>query len=639
MSEERAIIRVQEPGFWERRGELVSATVEVSAAQLWDETPEFGAAQSDLALETEDGDRTAVQVWTLPSREGEGRRLQVLFPADVPVNGEQTYRLVRLERAQDCAVYEHPLPDWSSCASLEGTSWTSAHLPRLMRSRDIVAAVDSPEDHVAFPGICRAPNGALIVVYRAGLTHAAQDNPRDGRIMLVRSHDLGQTWSEPELVVDSPDYDDRNPAIACLSDGTLVLCWDKYLQAAHHGAFLITSEDLGRTWSDPVQLGQILNVHTRSRALELSEEEILVPLSCSDGGPEELAAYAIIVNRRTGEQLTSVLTPIGDRNIADEVAVARAADGRLVALIRSNSDPVLWQTNSFDEGRTWCRPFRTSIPSQFTPADLITLDDGRLLCAFSFRERRNERLLVSRDCGETWDIESSVDVLSGTRAIGGDRSYPATVQLDEETLGTVLYETRPHPHGGRIYFVRTLLADLDRKPFPCLYQSDPEAEGATFEAPLRCPELGLGVHVTYRFTGKFGAPPNAFEVALAAGPREVRLRYQMGTSPDRSRPTNVVRATATTSGDVQVLAEGEAQGDWFDDGNLHTICLELGEGTVRGLLDGHEQFSAPAERFRPDLLRLTTDRACVAVQSIRLLSPGRRVYPEPLDVTVLRAGD
>ena len=296
---------------------------------------------------------------------------------------------------------------------------------------------------------------------------------------------------------------------------------------------------------------------------------------------------------------------------------------------------MLWQSNSRDEGRTWEPPFRTTIPSQFTPADLIALDDGRLVCAFSFRERRNERLVVSRDCGETWDIEGSVDVFDSTPGIGGDRSYPAVVQLDEDTLGTVLYETRPHPQGGRIYFVRTPLADLDRKPFQCLYQSDPEAAGATFEAPLRCPELGLGVHVTYRFTGKFGPPRNALELALAAGSREFRLRYEMGALPERTQPYNVIRATETGVGERRVLTEGEAQGDWFDDGNLHTICLEVDQQAVRGLLDGHEQFATPATQFRPDLLRLTTDRACVAVQSIRLLTPGRRAYPDPLEVTVL----
>ena len=94
-----------------------------------------------------------------------------------------------------------------------------------------------------------------------------------------------------------------------------------------------------------------------------------------------------------------VATPRGQRNIADEVCVARAPGGDLVALIRSNVDPQLCQIASKDEGRTWAKARTSGSPSQFTPADLITLQNGWLLASFSFRERRNERLVVSRDGG------------------------------------------------------------------------------------------------------------------------------------------------------------------------------------------------------------------------------------------------
>ena len=49
------------------------------------------------------------------------------------------------------------------------------------------------------------------------------------------------------------------------------------------------------------------------------------------------------------------------------MTVTRAADGRLVALIRSNVDPQLFQIESTDNGTHVVEARMNGIPSQFTP--------------------------------------------------------------------------------------------------------------------------------------------------------------------------------------------------------------------------------------------------------------------------------
>ncbi|MGQ9729722.1 MAG: sialidase family protein [Candidatus Zipacnadales bacterium] len=495
--------------------------------------------------------------------------------------------------------------------SMAGGNWEIRQVSRPTPNTSVVAAVSSHQ-HVAFPGICQTLSGVLVVCYREGYSHAS-GNPDDGRIMLVRSQDSGATWSEPELVYDDPAYDDRNAAIACMNDGTLVLIWDKYLEGKHYWAWLSTSADEGRTWSDPVKMTRQQNVHTRSRALDLGTGKWLLPWADAEHGAET-ATWFTLFDRQTGDFEEIQATPAGRREMADEVAVTRAPDGKLVALIRSPSDPALWQITSSDEGRTWSEPWLSAIPSQFTPCDLITLRDGRLLCSFSFRERCNERLVVSRDGGATWDIEDSVDVFDGTQNVGGDRSYPASVQLEDGTIGTVLYETREPPEGGHIYFVRTPLAALAPPKRFALYQGDPAAERAIVVWPRSAEATAF----MYRFTGRFGAPPNRVGLLMRyAGPDDLTVfEFQMGAAPDRKAwPTNHVRLVEYRAGQEQVLAESPARGDWYNDGNEHTLSARREGHSWTFAIDNTDQLSAPNADWQP--IGIVATRAALAVYEVR----------------------
>ncbi len=490
--------------------------------------------------------------------------------------------------------------------------WSIREMARPERNRSAAAAVTS-DRHVAFPGICRTKSGALVVCYREGYSHAS-GNPDDGRIMLVRSEDLGATWGEPTVACDDPAMDDRNAAIACMDDGTLVLIWDKYLHGKHHWAWLSRSNDEGRTWSEPVRMTRQENVHTRSRGLDLGNGKWLLPWADA-AHDEQTATWFSLFDPATGEFEEVQATPTGRREMADEVAVTRAPNGDLVALIRSPSDPELYQVVSRDEGRTWSEPRLSGIPSQFTPCDLITLADGRLLCSFSFRERRDERLVVSRDNGATWDIEDGVDVFAGTANMGGDRSYPATVQLDEQAIGTVLYETKEPPQGGHIYFVRTPLFALDPEKRPALYQGDATADPAILLWP-EAPDTG-SVRIPYRFTGHFGAPPNRVGLLMRyASPEDyTAFEFQMGAPPDRKTwPINHVRLVERRGAAETVLTEGSAQGGWYDDGNVHELGARREGDRWTLTLDGLEQLSADGAGWRP--CGLVTTRATVAVYEV-----------------------
>ncbi len=99
------------------------------------------------------------------------------------------------------------------------------------RGEPIVVCKDAGAGgYQAFPDVVRLRGGDLLVVFYAGYDHVSlprPDLPRGARVCSVRSRDGGRTWGELQTVADTP-WDDRDPSVCQLSDGTLVCNWFTY---------------------------------------------------------------------------------------------------------------------------------------------------------------------------------------------------------------------------------------------------------------------------------------------------------------------------------------------------------------------------------------------------------------------------
>lgn len=83
---------------------------------------------------------------------------------------------------------------------------------------------------------------------------------------------------------------------------------------------------------------------------------------------------------------------------AKESGLVRLADGRLLAIFRTQSGKNLFQCWSDDDGRTWTKPVDSGVGS-VEPA-LVRMSNGILVCSYG---RPDYRLMLSIDgTGETW---------------------------------------------------------------------------------------------------------------------------------------------------------------------------------------------------------------------------------------------
>lgn len=280
----------------------------------------------------------------------------------------------------------------------------------------------------AFPDVCRLSDGRLMTVFYAGYGHVSLPNdqlPRGGRISYCTSDDEGHTWSAAKVLYDGPD-DDRDPSIVQLASGRLICNFFSLRQTDQAGkrwmglgAWMVTSDDLGQTWSTPQQIAR--DAYCSSPIRELSDGRLILGLYREGNGS---ANGAVVISDDEGRTWGDVIDiDNGGTPLAAETDVIELKDGTLYAAQRA----VMSFSVSKDRGNTWS----VSKPMGFAghcPYFLRTQDDIILLA----HRVPSTSLHYSLDECETWSDNVPVDTVGG--------AYPSMVNLKDGTVLIVYYE-------------------------------------------------------------------------------------------------------------------------------------------------------------------------------------------------------
>jgi sialidase-1 len=320
----------------------------------------------------------------------------------------------------------------------------------------IVKRVIEKDRYMGWPTITRTNDNELLVVFSGD--RDAHVCPW-GKTQMIRSRNNGKTWSEPEIINNTP-LDDRDAGILQTKKGTLLVSWftsvafmlpvykaafERYARYAEKitpdikekwlGNWVRRSQDNGKTWGQPVRTtvtaphgpiqlrdGRLLYVGMGNRN---GQGGVQVEESSDDG-----LSWKVIATIPKPDFPTSMSEP----------HMVELASGKLLAMVRNEpkdrTQCFLLQSESTDGGKTWSQMRSSGIWGY--PPFLKQLKNGWLVVVYGYRqEPLTERACISRDEGKTWDVENAVTLAS---AISHDLGYPSIVQLDDDSLLTTFYQ-------------------------------------------------------------------------------------------------------------------------------------------------------------------------------------------------------
>lgn len=292
------------------------------------------------------------------------------------------------------------------------------------------------------PAIITAPNGDLIAAIDERVPSCGDLKwSKDINIVIRRSTDNGDTWSEIETVVDYPlGQSASDPSMLVDNVTGAIFMFFNYMDLDHEKDVyylkVIKSTDNGRTWSLPRDISsQITKAEwhnhfkfiTSGRGIQTKDGKLLHTLVNLQKG---LHLFASDDHGETWYLIDTPITP------ADESKIIELTDGTWMINSRVQDKGFRYIHTSVDEGKTWLSTPDSTLIDPGCNASIIRYtsvdagdDKNRLLFANAKMkdDRMNMTIRVSYDEGKSWT--------EGKTIYEGSSAYSSMTILSNGDIG------------------------------------------------------------------------------------------------------------------------------------------------------------------------------------------------------------
>lgn len=270
-------------------------------------------------------------------------------------------------------------------------------------------------------------DGRVVAAWFAGTRESRDDVDI---LTCVRSEN---GWGEPVRVSADRNLPHWNPVLFERADGQIMLFFKVGKKIPAWKTYFALSSD-GINWTEPQELvpGDIGGGRgpVKNKPIRLKSGRVIAP--ASDERNKLWVCFADISDDdcNSWRRMRTVPTKslIGFYVPMIQPTLWQSEDGAVHMLTRTSRGRI-YRSDSFDEGETWCRAYRTRMPNNNSGIDLVKASNGNIYLVYNpvgknWGKRTPLDLVVSEDGGKTFRqfirLESEK----------GEFSYPAITELD-----------------------------------------------------------------------------------------------------------------------------------------------------------------------------------------------------------------
>lgn len=272
-------------------------------------------------------------------------------------------------------------------------------------------------------------NGTVLAAWFGG----AREGDNSVEIWLS-ARDTDGIWSTPVAVSENDRIPHWNPVLYQQSNGDIILYYKYGEKISHWITKYIVSKDNGATWSSPAILvpGDTSGGRgpVKNKCLKLSNGRLLAPAST-----EQHKKWIPFIDISDDDGITWRFNSYMERPKYRgafagliQPSLWEDSDNNVHCFMRSDKGAI-YRSDSFDNGETWCKPYRTRIPNNNSGIDCATDKNGNVWLIYNpvdvnWGVRHPLSLAYSRDNGKHF-----TEVLVPEPG-NGEFSYPAIVYKD-----------------------------------------------------------------------------------------------------------------------------------------------------------------------------------------------------------------
>lgn len=311
------------------------------------------------------------------------------------------------------------------------------------------------------PTIIETKNNSLLCAWFAG----SFEGSADISIVVSIFDNESQVWLEPKVVSKGINRSEQNPAFFRAPTGEIWLIYTSQLSRQEgkdnmqYTSIIMVqkSSDEGQTWSEPDVLFSKEGTFSRQAIQILSNGRWIFSTWLCEDSSEGLTndPTEFQISDDQGKTWKSVRMPESNGRV--HANIIEAKPGYLVAFMRSRFADYIYISESKDFGDNWTIPTATTLPNNNASISAIKLKSNEIAIAYNLNAASNAvfgkvawpglrnpiAVSVSEDLGENWPIgrvfESAEGFIGSENKINNSQHEYPTLYQDNEGIFHLVY--------------------------------------------------------------------------------------------------------------------------------------------------------------------------------------------------------